>query len=338
MALSYEEYAKLAARHGCGQGQALRQDINRDTGKTRQQEWLEAGISSETQAKALCEEIRKAPDTRCYLGHRGREVYANDRLNAIYIINVENPHLSTIFPNNHPTLSATKRLENRAQQESETKELPCVIRIGGASALEIDRQALMISKNNIVQDVLPRHNDLADRPRSQARVLKEAQDKQRESPEQKLSHQQRRFALEEASVSVAKEQQVLKKAWEAEGDPRRKEQIALKAGIEQADFDRQAARERADLTAQENGPQSIEALRAKKEVKAADKAYDQGVAEWHKRSVRDRNYERFNKKWSKEAERAEARETKSKDSQEKKNTALDRQFNPIADYGSGHGM
>lgn len=114
--------------------------------------------------------------------------------------------------------------------------------------------------------------------------------------------------------------------------------MALKAGIEQADFKRQTARENADLTAQEKGAQSPQTLKAKSEVRAADKAYNQGVADWHKRSVRDNSYEPFDKKWSNEAERAKARESKSKDPQEKKDAALERQFNMTAGHGKGHGM
>jgi len=178
----------------------------------------------------------------------------------------------------------------------------------------------------------------ASKPRDQAEVLKAAQDKQRDTPDQKLTPEQRRAALQEASAAVAKDQAQQKKAWEAETDPKKKEQMALKAGIEQADFKRQTARENADLTANEKGAQSPQTLKAKSEVRAADKAYDQGAADWHKRSVRDGSYEPFDKKWSNEAERAKARESKSKDPQEKKDAALERQFNTTAGHGKGHGM
>lgn len=178
----------------------------------------------------------------------------------------------------------------------------------------------------------------ASKPRDQAEVLKGAQDKQRETPEQKLTPEQRRAALQEASATVAKDQAQQKKAWEAETDPKKKEQMALKAGIEQADFKRQTARDNADLTAQEKGAQSIDASRARRAVKEADKEYDKGAAEWHKRSVRDSSYEPFDDKWSKEAERAKARESKSKDPQEKKDAALQRQFSAAAGLGRGHGM
>ena len=178
----------------------------------------------------------------------------------------------------------------------------------------------------------------ASKPRDQAEVLKAAQDKQRDASDQKLTPEQRRAALQEASATVAKDQAQQKNGWEAETDPKKKEQMALKAGIEQADFKRQAARENADLTAQEKGAQSPQTLKAKSEVRAADKAYNQGVADWHKRSVRDNSYEPFDKKWTNEAELAKARESKSKDPQGKKDAALERQFNTTTGHGKGHGM
>lgn len=57
-----------------------------------------------------------------------------------------------------------------------------------------------------------------------------------------------------------------------------------------------------------------------------------------KRSVRDSSYEPFDKKWSNEAERAKARESKCKDPQEKKDAALERQFNTTAGHGKSHSV
>ena len=177
----------------------------------------------------------------------------------------------------------------------------------------------------------------ASKPRDQEQVLKDAQDQQRETPDQALSPDQRRAALHEASAAVEKDQAALKEAWEREDDPKVKEQIALKAGIEQADFNRHAAGERADLAAEENGPQSIEALRAKRESREAEATYEQGVADWHKNSVRDSDYERYDDKWSREAERAEAREANSNETQAEKSEALTAQFNASSSMSHGHG-
>ena len=177
----------------------------------------------------------------------------------------------------------------------------------------------------------------ASKPRDQEQVLKEAQDQQRETPDQELSPDQRRAALYEASSTLEKDQAELKDAWEREDDPKVKEQIALKAGIEQADFNRHAADERAALASEENGPQSIETLRAKRESREAEATYDQGVAEWHKRSVHDSDYERYDDKWSQEAEIAEEREASSNETQAEKNEALTAQFNASSSMSQGHG-
>ena len=330
MTLGDNQYAEYAARHGFD-----------EAAQWKVRSFEKAGIKSFSDAKERVLEVRNSFDTKCYRDPYGREIYANDRLNTIHISNEKRPDRSTLYINDRREkgIKATDRLEKMAAADRHDHNCEIVIRQGGAKALEQDRQAVQKSRQRQHQGQRPGETiGSASKPRDQAAVLKTAQDKQRETPDQKLTPEQRRTALQEASAAVAKDQERQKKAWEAETDPKKKEQMALKAGIEQADFKRQAARENADLTIQEKGAQSSQALKAKSNVRAADKAYNQGLADWHKRSVRDSSYEPFDKRWSKEVERAKARESKSKDPQEKKDAALERQFNSAASHGKGHGM
>jgi len=306
MARSDEEYAELAARHGYGEDLNPRQTLNRQTGKSRQDEFSEIGVKSQTDAKNLCAEIRKSEDTSCFRAPDGREVYANDRLKALHYSNEQNPEKSTIFPNNDLTREPVERLNDIAQAERDRAkeqgiDAPCVVRPGGSKALEQDRPA---ATKSVEVDRTAESTGTASRPRDQEQVLKEAQDQQRETPDQELSPDQ--------------------------------EQIALKANIEKADFDRHAAPERAELAIEENGPQSIDVLKAKREGREAEAVYEQGVADWHKNSVRDSEYERYDDKWSKEAEIAEEREANSNETQAEKDAALDRQFDASASKSFGH--
>lgn len=279
--------------------------------------------------------VQQNPSTKSAEGGSGRVKWVNKEAGLEGINNPQSPEKSTVHPSRRPE----KGYENFKREEAKRTDL-------GKEALK-DRGPLTAKdlrvepKSQIREGPVQRPGETvgsASKPRDQAEVLKAAQDKQRDTPDQKLTPEQRRAALQEASAAVAQDQAQQKKAWEAETDPKKKEQMALKAGIEQTDFKRQTARENADLTAQEKGAQSPQALKAKSESRAADKAHNQGVADWHKRSVRDSSYEPFDKKWSNEAERAKARESKSKDPQEKKDTALERQFNTTAGHGKGHGM
>lgn len=274
--------------------------------------------------------VMKRPDTRSFEGVNGRVnwVNAGERLTGWNHTN--EPTESTVIPARTPKI-ADDRYEKYKEKEAERLGLQKDQIPEKGPIAQNDRPSVQVDSPGATVGS-------ASKPRDQAEVLKAAQDKQRDTPDQKLTPEQRRAALQEASEAVAKDQAQQKKAWEAETDPKKKEQMALKAGIEQADFKRQTARENADLTAQEKGAQSPQTLKAKSEVRAADKAYNQGVADWHKRSVRDSSYEPFDKKWSNEAERAMARESKSKDPQEKKDAALERQFNTTAGHGMGHGM
>ncbi len=274
----------------------------------------DTGIRSRSDYENKIKEILKDDQTSSFARHNGGAVFYNEKQNIAVAYDPKSEDLGSCF---RPT--SKERYVDRCLERD-------------ANDRDVER------KKEAQADRLGATVGSASKPRDQAEVLKAAQDKQRDTPDQKLTPEQRRAALQEASAAVAKDQAQQKKAWEAETDPKKKEQIALKAGIEQADFKRQTARENADLTAQEKGAQSPQTLKAKSEVRAADKAYNQGVAEWHKRSVRDNSYEPFDKKWSNEAERAKARESKSKDPQEKKDAALERQFNTTAGHGKGHGM
>jgi len=192
MARSDEEYAELAARHGYGEDLNPRQTLNRQTGKSRQDEFSEIGVKSQTDAKNLCAEIRKSEDTSCFRAPDGREVYANDRLKALHYSNEQNPEKSTIFPNNDLTREPVERLNDIAQAERDRAkeqgiDAPCVVRPGGSKALEQDRPA---ATKSVEVDRTAESTGTASRPRDQEQVLKEAQDQQRETPDQELSPDQ----------------------------------------------------------------------------------------------------------------------------------------------------
>lgn len=185
MALTDEAYAAHSARHGYGEDHSPRQAINKPTGKTRQQEFKAAGIHSEADAKALCLAVRTAADTKCFLGAKGRETYANNRLNAIHISNPKEPHRSTIFINSDPNRTATQRLEVRGQEERKRTGVPCHIRIGGSKALEADRVADRKAKEPVAQKQVERQRQT--RPNQQEGTRQkgvEAEKSPREAVEQ----------------------------------------------------------------------------------------------------------------------------------------------------------
>lgn len=317
MNLSDQEFAILAARHGYGEDGNPRRTLNKISGKTREQEFKEAGIKSQQNAADLCYEVRTAPDTKCFIGAYGREVYANNRLNAIHISNDQKPEKSTLYINSISGLTASERIKEMAQEEKKENGIPCHMREGGSKALEQDRQAQQISQ-------------ALQRPKDQKKIIDDALSKKQAELDSKLTPEVRRGALKEAETLHKDKQTVLAQAQEREPNSARKEQIALRGDIEKNDFERHAAQQRAKVASQESGPQSLGVLKAKRQGREADTKYDQEVALWHKRSVRDPQYERFDKKWSAEAVKASAREQSIKSSQKEKDVALNRQFDLAA--------
>lgn len=126
--LSDAAYAQLGAAHGY----LARPD--------KRESFAQGGVLGAQDAIDLILEIRQAPDTKCFLAGRDRELYANDRLNAVHISNGRNPEKSTVFINDLEGLAST-RLERYAISERIDEGVPAIIRTGGAAALEVDRIA-----------------------------------------------------------------------------------------------------------------------------------------------------------------------------------------------------
>jgi hypothetical protein len=265
------------------------------------------------------------PDTKHVEGGGGRVRWANQSERISGMNNPTSLKDTTVFPDRRPQrgLANFKEEEEKGRKDLSKEAL----REKGP----LSEQQCTVNPKLIERQFYGKPHDIGKRVENAKAAI------QAESGG-KLTLEGRKQALNKATIEQGKDQAAQRAVWEAEKDPKKQKQLALKAGIEQADFRRHTARESADITAQEKGAQSPQTLKAKSEVRAADKAYNQGVADWHKRSVRDNSYEPFDKKWSNEAERAKARESKSKDPQEKKDAALERQFNTTAGHGKGHGM
>lgn len=217
MALTDQEYANHAARHGYGDENAPRQATNKVTGKTRQQEFADAGVKSQKDAASLTYQVRTASDTKCFRGAKGNEEYANDRLNAYHIANAEKPHRSTIFPNNDPNRSATQRLEERAAKEREATGAPCKVREGGSKALEQDRQAerqrAAAEKKQAAQDHAQKQQDQkATAQEKTALQREEAQAKQADRAKAQEAAQEQKAASRDKAEKPKPMEPVLKTA------------------------------------------------------------------------------------------------------------------------------
>ncbi len=129
-----EEFASYAAKHSLyPEGKPPRLD--------RLEPLRSQGVVDESSLIKHTHEVIQAPDTRCFRGAYGREVYANDRMNTIVITQENAPIQSTVFNNDNNKLTANQRLEEKFAKR-ERIDYPgtlCKIRTGGSQALEQDR-------------------------------------------------------------------------------------------------------------------------------------------------------------------------------------------------------
>ncbi len=130
--LSDEEYAWLAAEHALARDEEERE--------RRLRELAAYGVSDVETLAAHTLAVMSAADTYCYRAARGREIYANDRLNTLVIVNEERPERSTVFANSSIELAASDRIMKEALRDFDLYGVEINIRIGGSAALEQDRQ------------------------------------------------------------------------------------------------------------------------------------------------------------------------------------------------------